>query len=728
MTLHLQDHRPGAPAALVPGFLPADTQAGKAEECLGMELEGSNQDFRNLQAKFQASQTELGKASKPEFNKPLKKFPLPELSEQPKKSSPSDFNAVPLKPLQLQCADKKAPQPEVLRKWPQPESTDLPKKPLQAELRDLPRKPPHSEFTGLKKPLKAEFTDPKKPPLPQFASLPKKPPQPELNNLPKKLPKPELREPSKRSPQLEAPQEPSVPAQKLPKPELSNPARPAVELKPKKCWQPESSEAPLKPLPSESSTFPKKPLQPQGAGFSRRSLTHSESSEVPQTFPSKPGSSEVYPHCPQPDVSTFPKKPLLSEFNENVKKPPYSQAIGCPKSPQQPKSSEVPQTPPWKPESCNPQSHSPQPDLHAFPKKYPQLQLSDLTRTSSEPEVCKVPKKPQQPELNVLPKKPSKQAQGHLPRTSSEPEFSSLPRKFLQPQNGKFFQPELPKGLPRKPKLPGSVSECSLPSAISGSSLQFPMSPGLGVPGTPRWRSEDFQIRHPPRRRPLPSASSLGSPPAKPPLPPVPINIQSFRRASATATAVLKTGSSTGTHFQAQQPQHITQNPEEIYELFDEVEATDDSNFSPRSRDEVQSTQKATRWPQQDPELRKKATQPQQLPAADPKLLKQIRKAEKAEREFRKKFKFEGEIVIHTKMMIDPNAKTRRGGGKHLGIRRGEILEVIEFTSNDEMLCRDPKGKYGYVPRTALLPLETEVYDDVGFWDPLDTQQFPQGQ
>ena len=38
--------------------------------------------------------------------------------------------------------------------------------------------------------------------------------------------------------------------------------------------------------------------------------------------------------------------------------------------------------------------------------------------------------------------------------------------------------------------------------------------------------------------------------------------------------------------------------------------------------------------------LRKeKAPQPQQLPPADPKTLKQIRKAEKAEREFRKKFK-----------------------------------------------------------------------------------------
>lgn len=54
---------------------------------------------------------------------------------------------------------------------------------------------------------------------------------------------------------------------------------------------------------------------------------------------------------------------------------------------------------------------------------------------------------------------------------------------------------------------------------------------------------------------------------------------------------------------------------------------------------------------------------------------------------------FEGEIVIHTRMMIDPNAKTRRGGGKHLGIRRGEILEVIEFTNQEEMLCRNTKGK-----------------------------------
>ncbi|XP_036026382.1 PML-RARA-regulated adapter molecule 1 [Onychomys torridus] len=691
-------------------------------------IQGSNQDFRNLQAKFQASQQEPGEPSrktlKPEFNTLLKKFPQTELSEQPKKASQSELSTMSLKPPQLRFAElpKKTSQSEVLRKLSQPEFTDLLKKPLQSELKDLPRKPLHSEFTGLKKPSEAESTDSRKPPQPQFASLPK-PPQPEFTNLPKKLPKHEFGELTNKSSQLEVPQEPSVPTQKPLKPELSNPAKPPVELKPttfpKKFWQPESSEVPLKPLPSEFSTFPKKPLQPQAAGFSRKSLTQSESSQVPQTSLSKPESNEFHPHSPQSDISTFPKKSLQSEFNENFKKSPHPQAIGCPKSPQQPMSYEVPQTPPWKPESYNLPSYSPQPNFHAFSKKHSQLQLSDLTRTSSEPEVRKFPKKPQHPDLKVLPKKPSQLELGHLPRTSSEPEFSSLPRKFLKPQHSKFFQPDFPKGLPRKPKLPGSVSECSLPSAFAGSNPQFPLSPGYGVPGTPRWRS-DLQVQQLPRRRPLPSASSLGSPPAKPPLPPVPINIQSFQRGSATVIAVLKTSSSV-THFPAQKPQHISQNPDEIYELYDAVEATGDSILSPRGRDEVQSTQQTTRWPQQDTEFRKNATQPQQLPPTDPKLLKQIRKAEKAEREFRKKFKFEGEIVIHTKMMIDPNAKTRRGGGKHLGIRRGEILEVIEFTNKDEMLCRDPKGKYGYVPRTALLPLETEVYDDVSFWDPLDT-------
>lgn len=159
--------------------------------------------------------------------------------------------------------------------------------------------------------------------------------------------------------------------------------------------------------------------------------------------------------------------------------------------------------------------------------------------------------------------------------------------------------------------------------------------------------------------------------------------------------------------------------------MYDDVELEDEPR--PKGAEEAAFVKQPPKWPPQEPEVRKEKVPPP-LPPIDPKTQKLMRKAEKAEREFRKKFKFEGEIVIQTKMMIDPNAKTRRGGGKHLGIRRGEILEVIEFTNKDEMLCRDAKGKYGYVPRTALLPLETEVYDDVAFMDPLDNQPIPRGR
>ncbi|XP_014398762.1 PREDICTED: PML-RARA-regulated adapter molecule 1 isoform X2 [Myotis brandtii] len=566
---------------------------------------GSHQDFRSLQAKFQASQPETSelplKSPKPEFKKLLKKFPQPEPSEHSKKPSPPEFT-------------------------------------------DLPRKPPQPEFIAV----------PRKPPQPKFTHLPKKPSKSEFSELHKKFP----------------------------------------EL--------------------EATVLPRKPLQPE--------------------------SNEAILKASQPELSNFPKNPPPLEFRK----------------PQQP------QMPPWKPEPSEPHPNFSQPDFSAFPKKTPPPQLSnlprkalqlesgDLTRTSSEPEVCVFPKRPQQSEFKAL-SKPPKPKLSSLPRTSSEPEVSLYRRKFPQSEGQgtprKFSQPEtnaLPKkprqaeffGDPsRKPPLPGSVSESSLPMAVAGSSPRFPLSPGFGA----RQKKSGVLTHgggsrlglkpgHPPRQRPLPPVSSLGPPPAKPPLPPGLKDVQSFQRPSAAITTLQKTCSSAGIHFQARQPKAILKDQEEIYELYDDVDLTD-SSPSTKSKDEVPSIQQPPRKPPQDPELRKeKVPQPQQLLPVDPKALKKIRKAEKAEREFRKKFKFEGEIVIQTKMMIDPNAKTRRGGGKHLGIRRGEILEVIEFTNKEEMLCRDTKGKYGYVPRTALLPLETEVYDDVGFWDPLESQPFPRGQ
>ncbi|XP_059243620.1 PML-RARA-regulated adapter molecule 1 [Mustela nigripes] len=681
---------------------------------------GSHQDFRSLQAKFQASQLETSehpkKPPKPEFNKLLKKFPPPEPSEHPKK------------PLQPSC-------------------NDLPPKPAKPEPKE-----PAKKFPQLNAPQKALQPEPGHPARP--------PTEPKPSALPKKLQQPE---PNEATP---------------------DPSQPDLSTLLKKPPQPEFSVHPRKPPQPEFSVHPRKPPQPQVGGLPKKPLPQSETSEAPQTPPWKPEPKELHPSSSQPDLSTLPKKPPQPEFSVHPRKPPQPQVGGLPKkSLPQPETSEVPKTPPWKPESSELHPHPSKPDFNTFPQKIPAPQLNDfpkkllhpdfgdLTRRSSEPEVSVFPKRPRQPECKAPSKKPEL---GILPRVSSEPEFGLLPSKFLQPEcqaaPRKFSQPEssaLPKkylhtefsgGLPKKPPIPSSVSESSLPSAVTGSRPRLPLSPGLGARkqrSGARSHSGGSRLglksSYPPQRRPLPSVNSLGPPPAKPPLPPGFRDVQSFWKATATATALRRTGSAG--ILQAQQTEDILQDQEEAYELYDDVEPMDNSSPGHKGRggvqkargnplefttqeaglrsrwtDEVPSTQQPPR-PTQNPELRReKAPQPQHLPPADLKTLKQIRKAEKAEREFRKKFKFEGEIVIHTRMMIDPNAKTRRGGGKYLGIRRGEILEVIEFTNKDEMLCRDTKGKYGYVPRTALLPLETEVYDDVGFWDPLESQPSPQEQ
>nr|XP_060153185.1 PML-RARA-regulated adapter molecule 1 isoform X1 [Globicephala melas] len=550
---------------------------------------GSHQDFRSLQAKFQASQPETGKlpqvSPKPEFNKLLKKFPQPELGEHPKKHPQPEFTDLPKKPCKLEFS-------ELSKKVPQLKSTPFPRKPLQPELSHAPRPP-----TG-----------------PKFGAFPRKSQQPESNEATLKPPQPKF------------------------------------STVPEKSQQPESNEATLKPPQPKFSTVPEKPPQLGVSGLPEKSLPQPESTEVPPMPPSKPESSEPQPHSSQPNFSTVPGK-------------------------------------------------MPQPPLSDLPEKPPRPECGDLPRTSSGPECSLLPKEFLQPEWRGPPCK------------SSQPKPRSLPRKQAE-----FFG-----DLPRKPPLPGSRSESSLPTAVAGSSPRFPLSPGFGAR---QQRSGaltcgggsrlGLKPGHPPRRRPLPPVSSLGAPPAKPPLPPGPRDVQRFRRTLAAGTALPRSFSA---GFLARQPEDTPQDPDEAYKLYEDVEPTDDSRPSPKGRDEVLSTQQPPRRPPQDQEPRKeKGPQPQQLLPTDLKSLKQIRKAEKAEREFRKKFKFEGEIVIQTRMMIDPNAKTRRGGGKHLALRRGEILEVIEFTSKEEMLCRDTKGKYGYVPRTALLPLETEVYDDVGSW------------
>lgn len=93
--------------------------------------------------------------------------------------------------------------------------------------------------------------------------------------------------------------------------------------------------------------------------------------------------------------------------------------------------------------------------------------------------------------------------------------------------------------------------------------------------------------------------------------------------------------------------------------------------------------------------------------------LKACKKEEKMDREFQKKFKFEGSISVLTQMMVDPAATEKRGGAKNLPLRPGEILDVIQFTNQEQILCRNSQRRYGYVPRAVMLPLDSDIYDDV---------------
>ncbi|XP_069811881.1 PML-RARA-regulated adapter molecule 1-like [Dendropsophus ebraccatus] len=100
-----------------------------------------------------------------------------------------------------------------------------------------------------------------------------------------------------------------------------------------------------------------------------------------------------------------------------------------------------------------------------------------------------------------------------------------------------------------------------------------------------------------------------------------------------------------------------------------------------------------------------------------------LKKLQKQEEEFRRKFQFHGEIKVLTRMMVDPNAVIQKPGYKDLAYTRGELLDVIQLTGSDKILCRNYEGKFGYVPRKAVLNIEKNIYsngNDDGIYDDTD--------
>lgn len=93
---------------------------------------------------------------------------------------------------------------------------------------------------------------------------------------------------------------------------------------------------------------------------------------------------------------------------------------------------------------------------------------------------------------------------------------------------------------------------------------------------------------------------------------------------------------------------------------------------------------------------------------------KKQKKMEKEEKEFRKKFKYEGDIQVLYQVTILPTMTNKKLSGKDLSIKAGEKLDVIIKPVDNKMVCRNAEGKFGYVSTLSIMTDDGEIYDDVG--------------
>ncbi|KAM3939086.1 FYN-binding protein 1 [Leptodactylus fuscus] len=97
--------------------------------------------------------------------------------------------------------------------------------------------------------------------------------------------------------------------------------------------------------------------------------------------------------------------------------------------------------------------------------------------------------------------------------------------------------------------------------------------------------------------------------------------------------------------------------------------------------------------------------------SADYKTLKRL---EKEEKEFRKKFKFTGDIRVLSSVQVVTNLTAKKWGSKDLPLKPGETLDVIQHANDSTLLCKNSEGKYGYVSRGNIIDNDGDIYDDIG--------------
>ncbi|KAJ8338768.1 hypothetical protein SKAU_G00355540 [Synaphobranchus kaupii] len=93
---------------------------------------------------------------------------------------------------------------------------------------------------------------------------------------------------------------------------------------------------------------------------------------------------------------------------------------------------------------------------------------------------------------------------------------------------------------------------------------------------------------------------------------------------------------------------------------------------------------------------------------------KKQKKFEKEERDFRKKFKFDGEIQVLYQVTIISTLTNKKWGSKDLPLRPGETVDVIVKPTDNKLIGRNEEGKIGYVSTSNIAAEDADIYDDIG--------------
>ncbi|XP_034402365.1 FYN-binding protein 1 isoform X2 [Cyclopterus lumpus] len=93
---------------------------------------------------------------------------------------------------------------------------------------------------------------------------------------------------------------------------------------------------------------------------------------------------------------------------------------------------------------------------------------------------------------------------------------------------------------------------------------------------------------------------------------------------------------------------------------------------------------------------------------------KKQKKFEKEEKDFRKKFKYEGEIQVLYQVTISLTLTKKKWSAKELPVKAGEKLDVIVKAVDNKLICRNEEGKLGYVSTSHVDMNDGDIYDDIG--------------